>query len=307
MRGPNPKHAASHTGAAFSLTKPAGGSPSPGPFSAPHSGFTTARTGTVAAPGRLTTEAVPSSAIPWGITIPHAGLMVPGESIDFPVAYKPPVPAAVAGFDPSIEGGAVASEVCRLAGLLFARPESRLAKDEVLPHLNYFSRVTADKFNFYCVGYHIAKPGETVIVQVDGRDWAFSVDEFVKARNSLMESTKWKYSGGVDLVLCNESEQPAASATGNRMTRFDFGTTMALRIQTLLKEDAITSFESFFEDIVDFAETNWRVDPAWDLSDRHGIKLFKEALKEGILSLLPEPIRKPARKAFLFTAKDLTK
>lgn len=41
----------------------------------------------------------------------------------------------------------------RMLGFLFARPDLPLARDEIVPSLNYFHHRAGDKIDFFCVGY----------------------------------------------------------------------------------------------------------------------------------------------------------
>jgi hypothetical protein len=204
-----------------------------------------------------------------------------------------------------VGGGGVSSsstltQVIRLTGLLFARPENKLAREEILSSLSYFDERSGDHVNVYCPGYSKSGAG-TVIAEVSGVKWTFSVPRFNEIRKQLESQTKWRYSGGVDLILLN-------ARTGSESDKevLDFSSVVSVNFEKLKQEKAIDSVQKFFEQIFQYAERCNGTDPAWGVSDRFGGKLAGSAFKQLILSLLPKPIRKQIEQAFNFAVTDIS-
>jgi hypothetical protein len=187
----------------------------------------------------------------------------------------------------------------RLKGLLFARPSSDLTKNQILPNLNYFHLDSADRFDFMCVGYFEARGADTVITTIGEKAWSFNDQHFIKLKDELEGKSKWQYSGGADLVLCNEIEDSSG-------TSLNLQTALCLDLDRLLKESAIVSFETFFQGVVRFAKSYKGGNAAWDLSDKRGGALIVKAMKSALLGLLPKGIQKQASDAFEFAVRDVS-
>ena len=96
-----------------------------------------------------------------------------------------------------------------MVGLLFARPESKLGRSEIVPSLNYFHQRADKHIHFFCVGYGAYWPHDfvrdaQVVTTIDGAEWSFSDRLFNEFRTELEGyTTSWHYSGGTDLILTN--------------------------------------------------------------------------------------------------------
>jgi hypothetical protein len=95
-------------------------------------------------------------------------------------------------------------DTVRMVGLLFARPESVLAKTEILPNLGYFHVRSANFISVFCAGYsdhrHPPETDSEVVPDLKGRKWRFSNYRFNQLRQRLESHSKWQYSGA---VLCS--------------------------------------------------------------------------------------------------------
>lgn len=56
----------------------------------------------------------------------------------------------------------------RMAGILFARPESPLAKSEIVNSIAYFNQLTADHIDFFCAGYGV---GDNDDMELQDFEW----------------------------------------------------------------------------------------------------------------------------------------
>lgn len=195
----------------------------------------------------------------------------------------------------------------KIVGVLFCSPTSKLGRDEVVPHLDYFHHRSALFVDFFCVGYgahwpasHM--PGEArIVAEVDGTQWVFSPQHFNATRAQLERAARWQYSGETDLLLAVARQPSAGSA------RLDFSTAIACNLEAMVRDEAITSARAFFEQIFRFGEAYDGADPVHLLSDRMGLKAGGNFLLEAVLTLVPEAVRKGYRQARHFAVSDVSR
>lgn len=200
------------------------------------------------------------------------------------------------------------SDDVRLVGLLFARPTSQLASEQIVPNLDYFHHRSANYVDFFCPGYGMywevfwsSVPDMEVVARVGDDNWLFSAKMFNRFREEIEREAKdWRYGGGVELILANARYDPTVvSAT------IDFTSAVVVDLDRATQEKAVVSVEHLFEDIIRYAESQQGADPAWGFSDHMGKRLTGSALKQLLLSILPQGLRPEARKAFHFYVRDL--
>ena len=141
----------------------------------------------------------------------------------------------------------------RLGGILFARPSSDIAKREIVPNLDYFHHRSANTVHFFCAGYGAYwrpkdYPDSQVATSVGGTTWHFSNSCFDRLRRDIEGVTKWRYSGGADLVLMNVQVSHPSPVV------LDYGSAVCFRLNTMIATGVITGAEMFFEEIFRFGE-----------------------------------------------------
>jgi hypothetical protein len=188
-----------------------------------------------------------------------------------------------------------------LVGLLFARPELRLARDEITSSLQYFDHRSGKHINFYCAGY-IPYGGAIEDYRTFGVDgWVFSTPKFDAFRQEIEARSRWRSRGDCDLLLMN-----AYYDTSARRAALDFTSAIVCHLDAMKAEGAISSVPSFFESIFQYAEHADGDDPAWGFSDSQGLSAAGSALKRVVLSLLPKEIGKDAEKVAHFAVTDIS-
>lgn len=140
----------------------------------------------------------------------------------------------------------------RVAGLLFIQPTSSLARDEIIPKLEYFHHRSGDDVHFFCggfSGYANVYPDNQLVATIDGIKWYFSPSQFNKLRREIETRTSWIYSGGDDLLLVDVNNLP-------NQVRLDFSTRSAylFRLDQMKQDGIIIGVGQFFEEIFRFAE-----------------------------------------------------
>jgi hypothetical protein len=99
--------------------------------------------------------------------------------------------------------------------------------------------------------------------------------------------TRWKYSGGVDLILTNARYDQTRERVVNHITGrykqglayLDFSTAIVVNLDKAKADNAILSIETFFEQIFQYAETQEGDDPAWGFSDHMAMRVTSSAFK----------------------------
>ena len=180
-----------------------------------------------------------------------------------------------------------------MVGILFARPESPLAKAEIIPSLSFFHKASDNHIDFFCAGYGAEDRYDDYrdIKGIDG-SWKFSDQAFIDAYTEFEKRTGLKYSGGVDLVLTN-----AKIDRETKIAQLDFGSTVFCQLDQMKKDGAFASIEQFFRSIIRFSSSAQNDDPTWGFSDQQGLRVAGSALKRVILSLLPRKLGDDYKKA----------
>jgi len=183
-------------------------------------------------------------------------------------------------------------EEVRLGALLFARPYVDIVKGSILPAFDYWDRRSAEHVDIALVGWQ--KPSE------EDRDFRFDQRDFAKAVELFERETRWRYSGGTDLLLLN-----TRYSVPDEAAVFDYTTVVSLTIEDALKDGAIKSVGGFFEDLVSFASRSNGRDPAWGFSDSMGLKEGRSFLAQLVLKILPRDVRAEYQKLKHFVVRDV--
>jgi hypothetical protein len=191
----------------------------------------------------------------------------------------------------------------RMVGVVFARPNSPLARDEIIPQINDWHFRSGDHIDFYFAGYTYPHPlvAGYQEVPIPGSDpWLYSSGRFNAFREDLESRTAWKYRGACELLLTNARYDSVADRA-----RLDFSSTICCRLDEMLKSESIRSIETFFEVIFRFAESASDEDPTWGFSDARGLDVAGSALKRVVLSLLPKELGEDYKRAEQFVVQDV--
>ena len=189
----------------------------------------------------------------------------------------------------------------KLVGVLFCQPHSKAGKDEILPGLDYFHIRTGRFLDIVCAGYqpYEAKHGVPVAT-VDGQSWGYSAAAFNDSRQKLQLDTKWKYSGETDLLLAVARKDPVGTI------RMDYSCVISCKLEQMIRDGAISSIRSFFEQLSGFSEQYCGVNHTIALSDQYGLKETGALLADGVLKLVPAVLEKHYRSAKHFVISDVS-
>ncbi|MBC8434125.1 MAG: hypothetical protein H8D96_19630 [Desulfobacterales bacterium] len=196
----------------------------------------------------------------------------------------------------------------RLIGIVFSRPELELSKNEIIPSLPYFHFRTQGNICFYFAGYAKEKDsGWDLFTDLykeirgpEGSIWYYLPSLFNDYRIDVENKTKWRYSGGSDLILTNIRFDKSGEA------HLDFSSAVVLYLDKLNEINTMPNISKCFEKIFQYAEKQDPDDPAWGFSDWSGVSLAKGAFLEMLFSWLPSFGKKSIKAAFNLVASDIT-
>lgn len=193
----------------------------------------------------------------------------------------------------------------RMIGIAFARPNSPLSREEIIPQLNDWHYRSGDHIDFYFAGYTYPHPPvrDYIEVPIPGSEpWLYSSERFNAFRQEIQSATTWDYSGGCDLLLTN-----ARFDARIERAYLDFSSMISCQLNAMKDDQAIQSVEQFFESVFRFAESTNDDDPTWNFSDAQGIGIAGSALKRVVLSLLPKSLDADYKKAEHFVVRDVSR
>lgn len=190
----------------------------------------------------------------------------------------------------------------RMIGLCFARPSTTLAKNEIFPQVPDWHYRSGSHIDFFFPGFtDYSTEGGALKLSMPGRgEWYYSPKVFNTFRKQIEDKTRWKYSGGNDLILvnaryCEEAEEP----------EIDFSSAIVCQLDSMKDAKAFPSVEQYFESIFRFAEGASDRDPTWGFSDHKAVSLGGSALQRIALSFLPGGVGAEVEKAKHFAVKDI--
>ena len=150
----------------------------------------------------------------------------------------------------------------KMTGLLFSPLYTRIAKEEIIPRLNYYHRRTGDNLDFFCAGYEGNLPPfeymndevELGVTEPDTEQeisWTYSDTIFLKLRKEISDMTGRHYSGESDLILAN-----AIYDKEFQTVALDFSSAIFLDLDLMLKDEPTLSVGRIFENICLYADTH---------------------------------------------------
>jgi hypothetical protein len=193
----------------------------------------------------------------------------------------------------------------KLIGILFCRPQLKVAKDDILPHLRYYHLRAGRYVDFFFAGFdgdtlYNHSPFSYEIDGPDGKKWLFDERDFNIWRYELEQVSKWRYSGGNDLVLAN-----ARYDENKRLPYIDMENAICMTLEEVQRSGDVPEIGMILENIFRYAENPQPNDPVWGFSDELGKKIGSTALRKLFVSFLPKSLQKSADHAFHYAVRDL--
>ena len=189
----------------------------------------------------------------------------------------------------------------KMFAIVFARPAVALAKEYVIPNLEFLHDLSSDHIDFYFVGYQLAdqtQGGE--IVSVGQGNWVYKNFDFVRLTKHFEASINWKYSGRTDIILANYTLL-------NGEIVIDYSGAIAMKLENAIECKAINSIEEFMKKLADYSATYSGSNPALDFTKSSYIEVARKTFGAYLLHLLPEWLRKTPQQLDTFLLVDLRK
>ena len=161
-------------------------------------------------------------------------------------------------------------------GILLSRPTSSTGRD-IIDSLPYYHHRSGQSINFYLPGYgaywYGAYPDEKNVAIINGTQWSFSNLKYVEFIEALEEHSKWEYSGESELLLIEYTNG-----------KLDYSNVLKFHLDAMLADKAISSVNSFFEDIFRYAMKQKNIT---QISDITGLKTMGQITVDCVLAKLP--------------------
>lgn len=167
------------------------------------------------------------------------------------------------------------SDEARIVGILFIHPESAIAKNDILPRLDYYHYRAGSTTNLFCMGYGAEWPecqflDRKEVGVIKNEKWYFSSESFNEIRAEFEKCTTWNYSGESDLlILCTKNVK------GKRI--LDFKKALVCQLESLINSNSIESIPKFLEEIFRLSELNSSINTEL-ISDLHALKIAKVSI-----------------------------
>jgi len=150
----------------------------------------------------------------------------------------------------------------RLLGLVFCRPDNKLAREEILPSLAYYHNRSGKNIDFYFPGFDSNAPRESSDVVVHSgipskSEWVFNLKSFGDFQEQIESETSWRYSGGSDFMLVNCHYDDKGEP------HLDFDGAVILTLEELRRQNRLPDVGIFFEKIFRHCEQFEQSDEAW--------------------------------------------
>ena len=161
-------------------------------------------------------------------------------------------------------------------GILFTRPELAVGKD-ILSSLNYYHHLSGKNMNFYLPGYgaywYGTYPDGRVVTMIQGADWSFSDQMFVRFVEDFEAHCSWEYSGESELLLI-----------GYENGTLLFDQVLQFHLDNMLRDKVIPSTSSFFQQLFRICRDDKTLSK---VRNRFGMEKAGQVTKELLLNRLP--------------------
>lgn len=189
-----------------------------------------------------------------------------------------------------------------LVGVLFSNPKTLFSKQEILNNLNYFHHRSKHHINIFCCGYGAywnadKYPDFEVVTAINGTDWSYSDSAFVDLVEEFEDRTNWQYSGENELLILDV-------APYEDKNELSINSAIICNLQKMKDDKAFSSVSSFIEELIRYAAST-EDSSAWAFSDKQGLNVGKDSLRDVILGLLPVNLQSSYQKAEHFAIRQI--
>ncbi|HEY5745312.1 MAG TPA: hypothetical protein VIU12_04465 [Chryseolinea sp.] len=166
--------------------------------------------------------------------------------------------------------------------ILVAPNFSRLGYENIILRFGYLDYRTGEDIHFYCAGYggywnkgSVPDMTDIGIGKYEGGTvipWAFSQRLFGAFVNELEEETRWKYSGGSEIIIL----EPGVG----------FSRCIVFKLDSMIADEIIKDPGELFEALIQHARTHKKIG---GFSLKNIGTISGEEIVNSVISLLPKP------------------
>jgi hypothetical protein len=189
----------------------------------------------------------------------------------------------------------------RLIAILFMREGQEITDKGIVPFLNYFDIRSGKALHFILPGWVHREAGRGTDHSSVGKEWIYSDSLFTKACEVIASETRWKYSGGTDLVLVTTRK------AANINIVVDFSGAINIALHVMKEKKLVESTEVLFERLIRFAESYQGPDPLLKLSLQEARVSLVEGVINAVLSCLPKGMKERLEYSKQFLIQDISK
>ena len=188
-----------------------------------------------------------------------------------------------------------------LCVFLFARPESKQS-EAILKNLAYLNERAGDWIDISCPGYTLIASendrSDEPIATVDNKTWFFDVKAFTQFVEELETKSKWRYLGGVEILLINSKQKSL-----NANVEFDFLNAIHCKLDSMLDDGVVSTSNEFLEFLIQYCKENDNQTTAGFVK-KVGGKAVRYSLWMTLLSLLPKSIAEQGKNMSHYLLRD---
>lgn len=163
-------------------------------------------------------------------------------------------------------------------GVLLSRSSTNFFKEEIEDHIDYYHERAGKKMDFYFPGYGAYWPeseykDQKEVCKVEDTIWLYSNKAFVEFIYNLEKNSSYRFSGESELILIDFVEG-----------ELDFNNIMILQLDKMVKDNVVSSFKTFFEELF---QSFCKHKTTYDISDALTVNSLISNLFQTICEKLP--------------------
>ncbi len=165
----------------------------------------------------------------------------------------------------------------KLTALTFFDPKFANSK-EIIELLNCFDTFSGAHLDIFIKGCTSSPPegvDESAVTEISlgSTKHYYSAQTLLKDVKELQQETSWRFSMEIDVILVSRQRWYNKFESG---IRSDYKNSIVLNLYRMMNDSKISSYASFFSELIHFAEDYSGENPVWDMSDA---KLWNELKK----------------------------
>lgn len=165
----------------------------------------------------------------------------------------------------------------KLTALIFFDPKFANS-EEIIDMFSLLDVFSGEHLNIHMKGFSTSPPREALQIDLtevhtESETYYYSAKNLLKDVEELEKETTWRFSMEIDVILLRQKRWSNRFESG---THSSYGDVITLNLYQMLRDKKISSYASFFSELIQFAKEYDGDNPVWDVSDH---KLWAELKK----------------------------